>query len=188
VADTPALDILDRALQQAVRVVTAVQPDQLESPTPCSEWTVRDLLHHMVGGLQNFRRVVEGEPITSFDVEVADADLAASYRDDASDLMAAWRVEGALDRRLTMFGGEVPASMPLHLQITETALHSWDLARSTEHPGSLDPEVAERALAFTTANMGPQTRGRSFAPERDAPPGAGPYERLAAFSGREAGA
>ena len=33
----------------------------------------------------------------------------------------------------------------------------------------------------------PDNRGRAFAPEQEAPEGADPYERLAAYAGREVG-
>jgi uncharacterized protein (TIGR03086 family) len=183
--DTPPIDLLDRALAQAERLASAVQPEQLEQPTPCSDWTVRDLLRHMVGGTRSFRAVVEGRPAETFEAEIGDADLSRSYRDGADALIAAWREPGRLERTMTMFGGEVPATMPLGLQVTEAAVHAWDLATATGQDTALDPEVAEAALAFTTANLGPQWRGRAFGAEREAPPGAGPYQRLAAFTGRE---
>lgn len=146
---------------------------------------VRDLLRHMVGGTRNFLKVVEGEPMSNFDADDDDDALDRSYRDGAEALTAAWREDGVLERRMTMFGAEVPAVFPLNLQLTETALHSWDVATATDQRTSLDPQIAEAALAFTTKNMGPEQRSTSFGPEREAPPGAGPYERLAAFSGRE---
>jgi uncharacterized protein (TIGR03086 family) len=186
--DSSPVDTLDRALTQATRLASSVTGAQLDQPTPCSDWTVRDLLRHMVGGMRSFRGVVEGDKMSGFDVEVDDANLSAAYRDGAAALIAAWRQDGALDRRMTMFGGEMPATFPLNLQITETAIHSWDLATATAQQADLDPAIAEAALAFSEANMGPERRGAAFGPVRPAPAGAGAYERLAAFTGREVAA
>ncbi len=79
----------------------------------------------------------------------------------------------------------MPAVFPLSLQITEEALHSWDLATAIGHADALDEGIAEFALAFAEKNMGPERRGTSFGPPRQAQDGAGPYERLAAFTGRD---
>ena len=182
---TTLRDDLVRGLDQATSLVAAVTPAELDLPTPCEGWTVRRLVRHMVGGMRSFTAVAEGGTMASFDVEVGDADLSASFRDGATELVAAWRAEGALEQRLTLFGREVPAAMPLNLQVTEVAIHGWDLATALGRADSLDPSVAETALAFAEANMGPEQRGQSFAPAREAPSGAGPYERLAAFTGRE---
>jgi len=136
--DTSPIDLLDRALAQSTQLVTTVTPDQLELGTPCSDWVVRDLLRHMIGGLRNFRAVVAGEQMQKFDIVVDDDALAGDFRRDAAALIADWREDGVLDRKMTMFGGEMPAMFPLSLQITEQALHSWDLATAIGHTDALE--------------------------------------------------
>ncbi len=152
-AETSPVDLLDRALTQSTELFNRVTPEQLDWPTPCADWALRDLLRHMVGGVRNFRAVVAGEPMQSFDIVVDDAALSGEFRQEAAGLMAAWREEGVLDRRMTMFGGEMPAVFPLSLQITEEALHGWDMARAIGHGEALDDEIAEFALAFAERNM-----------------------------------
>jgi hypothetical protein len=39
-------------------------------------------------------------------------------------------------------------------------------------------------MSFVSANLTPDNRGPAVGPEQEAPPDAGPYERLAAFTGR----
>ena len=43
-------DLYRRATTDALAVAEGVRPDQLDLPTPCTEWTVQDLLDHLVGG------------------------------------------------------------------------------------------------------------------------------------------
>ena len=45
---------LSIALPPTVRLPSseAVRQDQLESPTPCTEWTVQQLIDHLVGGTE----------------------------------------------------------------------------------------------------------------------------------------
>jgi hypothetical protein len=51
-----------------------------------------------------------------------------------------------------------------------------------ESTAGLDPEVGERGLAFMEASLTSDNRGGEFAPEQEAPPGADPYTRIAAFA------
>jgi hypothetical protein len=52
--------------------------------------------------------------------------------------------------------------------------------------GALDPQVAERGLAFMEANLTQENRGPAFGPSQPAPEGADAYQRVAAFAGRTA--
>jgi hypothetical protein len=64
-------------------------------------------------------------------------------------------------------------------------VHTWDLATAMgESTAALDPEVAECGLAFMLASLTNDNRGGVFAPEQEAPSGADPYARIAAFAGR----
>src|SRR5437660_10517912 len=51
-----------RAIAQTGTVVAAVTPDQFALPTPCTEYDVRALLSHIVGGLTRAALVGEGDP------------------------------------------------------------------------------------------------------------------------------
>ena len=44
-------------------------------------------------------------------------------------------------------------------------MHTWDVARATGQSAPLLPEVAERALAFMSAMLTPENRGKAFGPE-----------------------
>jgi hypothetical protein len=35
-----------------------IQPSQLDNPSPCDEWTVRDVLNHITGGADMFARCI----------------------------------------------------------------------------------------------------------------------------------
>ena len=57
---TDPREIHQRAMAQTEAVVAAVQPAQLAQPTPCTEYDVRALLSHIVGGLNRIAIVGEG--------------------------------------------------------------------------------------------------------------------------------
>ena len=45
-------------------------------------------------------------------------------------------------------------------------MHTWDLARAIGRSAPLDTDVAERGLAFMSASLTDENRGRAFGPEQ----------------------
>ena len=104
----------------------------------------------------------------------AGSDARGAFRAYASDLLDAWRDSDE---------PKGPASVDW--QCAELAVHSWDFATELKRSTSeLDPEVADRGLAFMKANLTPDNRAPVFGPEQPAPEGADAYQRIAAFAGR----
>jgi uncharacterized protein (TIGR03086 family) len=172
VTDDEQLAVLRRGLDQLEALIADVRPDALEDPTPCTDWTVRDLVDHVVAAPARFARMVRDEPIDwSAPTPPAGDDPAAAFHAHAEDLLTAWR--------------EADGPVQVDWQCAELAVHTWDLATATHVPtGTLDAEVARRGLAFMQANLTPDNRGPVFGPEQPAPDGADAYGRIAAFAGR----
>jgi uncharacterized protein (TIGR03086 family) len=170
------LDVLGRGLDQTAGLVSEVSDDQLERPTPCPEWTVSDLVDHLVLGTENFARTVRGDQVDwSAPIPQVGSDRVGAFRAAAEALLRAWRERGTDG-----------ASIGPGWQCAELAVHTYDLATALGSPTSdLDPAVAERGLSFMQANLRPEIRGEAFGPEQPAPVGADAYERIAAFAGRE---
>jgi uncharacterized protein (TIGR03086 family) len=169
------LEVLARGLEQTADLLGEVVEERLSAPTPCDDWTLSDLVDHVVLGTANFARSVRGEDVdwSAPTPQVGD-DRVGAFRSGAADLLAAWRLKGTDG-----------ASIGPDWQSAEIAVHDYDLAAALGRPtADLDPAVAERGLAFMQANLRPEIRGEAFGPERPAPDGADPYQRIAAFAGR----
>jgi uncharacterized protein (TIGR03086 family) len=167
--------VLRRALEQTAVVLAGAEESAPTDPTPCGDWTMRDLVDHVVAAPTRFARMVRGEAIDwSAPTPPAGEDPVAAFRAHADDLLGAWGEQE-----------EAPPGPGLDWQCAELAVHTWDLAAATGRPtGDLDPEVAERGLAFMRANLTADIRGPAFGPEQAAPDDADAYERIAAFAGR----
>ena len=99
---------------------------------------------------------------------------AAEFRSHADDLIHHWHQAGdAVD----------PGQADW--QTAEVAVHTWDLVRATGQAQPLIPEVAERGLAFMSANLTDENRGPAFGPAVPVPDDAPVYDRLAGFAGRK---
>src|SRR5260221_14403891 len=46
--------MMGKVLDETNRVVGGIEPSQLDNPSPCDEWTVRDVLNHITGGATMF--------------------------------------------------------------------------------------------------------------------------------------
>lgn len=99
--DTPdPRPLYARALDQTGSIVAAVHPGQLASPTPCTEFDVRALLSHMVGGLKRVAHVGEGG--NALDVlpvadGVPDDGWPDAFRQGGQRTRAAWADDARLD-------------------------------------------------------------------------------------------
>jgi uncharacterized protein (TIGR03086 family) len=178
-ADAVALYIA--ATNRAIAVAGAVPPDQLDLPTPCSEWTVQDLLDHLVGGTEHLLAAVDGrEPVTSVGVSATD------YRRGVERVLAALEQPGAMQRKcLSPLGFEWPVEQAVAGTFMDVLIHTWDLARATGQDERLDPGLVAACSAMFLPDM--PIRGRAagiVGPAVDVGPGASPQERLLAAMGR----
>ena len=172
---------LDQTFTHAGGVISGVSPGQYADKTPCAEWTVRQLLEHMIGVVDGLGRAAAGEAPTPF--TLAD-DPAAQFDEAAAAALAAWRTPGVLDRVVDAGPGPMPGHVLAGINLLDTATHSWDLATATDQPAELPEPVAVAALETSAMIVSPELRPGRFGPEQAAPDGASTTARLVAFLGR----
>lgn len=167
---------LERAISQAEQVMAQVSTDQLPAATPCDDWTVSDLIAHLVADPANFIAMAQGDqPDWSASPSLPD-DWTAEFRAGGDRLLQSWRD-----------AGDEAAPQSMDWQTAEFAVHTWDLVRALGQSRDLDPGVAERGFGFMSTAMTPDNRGSAFGPEVEAAVDAASYDRLAAFAGRDPG-
>ncbi|MTE11822.1 TIGR03086 family metal-binding protein [Nocardia aurantiaca] len=186
----PTIDLLERAIAQMGDVIAAITPDQASLPTPCENWHVRRLVDHIVGQiLRDFATAARGgTPDWGAPHDAVGADWAAEFRSRAQPLLEIWRAAD-LERPVPGMGGEAPLRGRADQQITEFAMHAWDLTRATGQRRTLDPELAEHGLTWSKQVLKPEFRGpgKAFGIEVPIAADAPAYDRLAAWFGRDPG-
>ena len=174
------VDDLARVLDEFDRMVVAVQADQWEAPTPCTEWNVRDLIDHVIRGNLMFAGALRGdEPRT-----VDRSNMVRAFRAGAADLLAAFRLPGVLDKIVHLPFADVPGSVAVHFRTIECLVHGWDLARATGAKPDFPVEVAEREIENARAALARFPREGPFAPSQPVADDAPALDRLAALMGR----
>jgi uncharacterized protein (TIGR03086 family) len=190
-APEPPAGQLARALE-ATGDVAGVRDDQWGAPTPCTGWTVRDLVNHFVGGNRMFAGILRGEPLLppaqASQLRSADhlkSDPVAAYQEAGRMLQDAFAQPGVLERMFPSPVGTVPGMPLLHLRITELLVHGWDLAHATAQLARLPEDLAEQELHFTRGKLGDIPAGRHpFDPPQPVSDGAPAIDKLAACLGR----
>lgn len=180
-------DQLAQAQGIAAGVLANVTADQLDKATPCANWSVADLIDHLVGAQHWARSGMEGMEMSETGEGSAQGDFRAIFADAAARSLAAFEVDGALAKTVNPGFGDMPAAALMGMATTDTFQHAWDLATATGQDNKLDAELASQLLDASRASIQPAFRsedGAIFGPEQPAPEGADPATQLAAFLGR----
>lgn len=184
-----SVSALEQASEEGRRVVAGVRAEQTGDPTPCPEFDVRALLNHFVGGTVMFTgAVAKGTPEETSGVENADLigdDPLDAYSRAVAANLAAWREPDVMDTVVTLPFATLPAPVALNVNLLETLVHAWDIAKATGQPTTLDQDLAETTLEFARQMISDELRdGTTFATEVVITEDAHPTDRLAAFTGR----
>jgi len=142
------LEALALARSEFVRRLQAVTPDDWIHPTPCDDWTVHDLVLHVVSGDRMAAALVRGATRAEATalrqtVDLGD-DALAAFNTAADWLAAAFAEPGAFERVCAHPSGLFDTGAQLlGFRIGDYALHAWDLARAIGADETLDDAVVE---------------------------------------------
>jgi uncharacterized protein (TIGR03086 family) len=177
---------LSAVLPTLTTLVDRIEPHQLDNPTPCDAFVVRDVLTHMIvlGGA--FSYWFRGEDAPEIAPPAVTSEVpAATFRRTMDALLDAVRSPGALERTIAAPIGTMPGDVFARLVAFDGVVHGWDLATATGVAYDVPPAVVAAVHEFATAAITIDMRdGDTFKAETTAPADATQIERLAAWSGR----
>jgi uncharacterized protein (TIGR03086 family) len=170
------------ATTRAIVVVEAANEDQLDWPTPCSEWTVQQLIDHLVGGTEYLLAAAAGRQPAA--VQGA---TGADYRRGVQQVLTAVLAPGVMERLcVSPLGFDWPLAQAVGGTFMDVLIHTWDLARATGQDERLDPELVQACVAMFIPEM--PNRGRQagiIGPEVQIGADASAQDRLLAVMGRQ---
>ncbi len=133
------------ALAYTGRIVAEIDAHSMDRATPCAEWTVRDLLNHVVAGNWWASRLAAGETIeqvgSDLDGDQLGDDAASAYDRSAAAAINAFAAPGALDAPCAVSYGPVPGSVYLGHRFIDVLIHGHDLAVATGQDPALPPAL-----------------------------------------------
>lgn len=159
--------------------VNSVTDDQWDAPTPCREWTVRDLVNHVVGEDRWTVPLMEGQTIEQVGARF-DGDLLGD-RPIPSALEAAKEAVPVVAEQLSRvgkvhlsYGDEEPEEYVRQLA-ADHLIHAWDLAAAIGGDTRLDPHLVsavadwfgEREELYRSAGVVGARAARKGEPQAD---------------------
>jgi uncharacterized protein (TIGR03086 family) len=182
------LELFQRAQAAFTDRVDAVAPDQWDDPA-VPEWTVADLVAHLVGEALWVPPLLAGEPYAEGRFPEDTSDLLGSdpfigWESAADGALAAFAEDDALVRTVHLSRGPMHATDYIQEMTADLTVHAWDLARATEGDTELDGELVTAGLVYAERLPEEGVPGR-FDPPLDASPSSTPQQRLLARFGRK---
>jgi uncharacterized protein (TIGR03086 family) len=185
-------DVFGKGLAQATLIVKQVRPEHFANPTPDTEWSVRDLVNHMLYELSWVADLVLGK--TTDDIgDAYDGDL---INDHAIDLAEQWqavadRAEAAVndadpDEIAHLSYGDVSNEEYLREAGSDQFIHAWDLGKAIGVSVRFDNFVAQEIYDYVYPHRERLVASGLFAPPLAVPDDADIQTKLLALFGRNA--
>ena len=160
----------------------AIRDDAWMFPSPCTEWTVRDVVAHVVSV---HRHVVAGLDASTPPPPATDADLVAAWTAATAEVNAALADPERASAPVTGRFAPMPLEEMIgRLLCSDTLVHSWDVARATGQDETLEPAGVGYAFAMLLPNDEAIRGPGSFGPKIESRPGADEQTRFLCFLGR----
>ncbi len=169
--------------------VALVGPDQWDAPTPCADWTVRELVNHVVyeelWSVPLFAGATVAEVGERFEGDLLGDDPILHAGEAAEDARAAVSETGALERTVALSFGDTPAVEYVRQLFADHLVHAWDLAVATGTDRALDPDSVQACLAWFAEREDLYRGAGIIGPRVDVPDDASDQDRLIARFGRD---
>ncbi len=162
--------------------IDAVPTDRWASPSPCDEWTARDVVQHVVDTQGLFLGFI-GE-ILPDGPAVAD-DPVDAFRNATDATQSALDDPARATRRYQGFTGESTFEAGVdRFLVVDLITHRWDLARSTGGDETIAPEDAQRVIDAIESFGDTARSPGAFGPAVTVEPDADLTTRMVALAGR----
>jgi uncharacterized protein (TIGR03086 family) len=180
----------ERTVAEWTRLVESVDQVDWQQPTPCSEWSVRDLVNHVVGEDLWTAPLLQGSTIEEvgdrFDGDLLGDDPLARARAAADEAVAA--VADRLPRggTVSLSYGEEQLDEYVYQLAADHLVHAWDLAVATRTDPGFSPELVD-AIAGWYAEREELYRSAGVVGARPSESGNDALSRLISAFGRDPG-
>lgn len=173
------------------RTVHRVRDDQWGSATPCTDWSVRELVNHLtVEQLWVPPLVTGGATVAEvgdrFDGDQLGPDPVEAWDRAASGARESWLRPGALDRTVHLSMGESSGAEYCSEMTMDATVHAWDLARAIGADERIPDSLVDFSMGEVEPYAGTLAASGLFEPPVPVPDNADPQTRLLALLGRAA--
>jgi uncharacterized protein (TIGR03086 family) len=178
-----AIDLLDHGYAWTAARIAAVSASDLDAPTPCGRWTLRELLDHTIDVLAMVTDAVAGSDGGAVAQPPGSTSWASAIGELAARSRRAWQVPGVVDRTFELSIGTTPAAATASITLLECVVHGWDISQASGEAAQIPDALAVPVLEFARQALTEANRGDNFAADLEL--GTTPSDQLVAFLGRK---
>lgn len=178
----------------AVSTILNTPVERYDDPTPCTEFTVADLINHIAFGFVLARCSGTREawdPAWTADSPAPVLDglprerWAEAAAGAGAQVVAAWADPAAWAGDSHLGGAAMPAAVIGSMMTGELAVHAWDLAAATGRALEVGPGLGEVALEAMTGMAAMGREAGWIGPEVAVADGAPAFDRALGTAGRD---
>jgi uncharacterized protein (TIGR03086 family) len=146
------LQLMPAALDRFSARVHDVPADSWDAGTPCSDWSVRDLVNHVTGEQLWAPHLLRGETLEQVG-DRYDGDLLGDRPPQAWDAagagaLEAWQTLAHEGLRVHTSVGQMPVEEYAEQMHLDLVVHGWDLARAAGLDASIPDDAASHILTY----------------------------------------
>jgi uncharacterized protein (TIGR03086 family) len=157
-----------------------------DGTTPDTDWSVRDLVRHVVEEQQWVPQLLSGKTVEQArkSLRPLDDDLRAEWRLYSLAATAAWE-EVDPSTLVALSYDTVPVADYLREQVSDVAIHAWDLARAIRADELLDETLVRAVWSEFEPQASTLAASGLYSPPVPIPDDAPLQSRLLAVTGRD---
>src|SRR4051794_37660786 len=160
--------------------------DRWDGPTPATEWTVHDLVNHVLNETLWVPPLLAGETIAQvgsrFDGDLLGDDPLARW-DEAAEVTRAAIEQASPELTIPLSYGPSPVTDYIAEFTADVVIHGWDLARSIGADDTIEPALLEPVYRGSLANADGIRGSGMVKTDVEAPPDADDQTKLLAIWG-----
>lgn len=179
------------AARAVIRAAANVTDDQLDAPTPCDDYDVRDVLFHILGLAEAFRCAADKDlgGATSAPPGSIKTALPDNWREEIphqlTALTDAWNNPAAWEGMTQAGGVDLPADIAAKVALNELTMHGWDIARSTGQDFSIPDDLLQVSHDLLYPGTDQSEREPIFGPVVQVPDDAPLLDKVIGLGGRD---
>jgi uncharacterized protein (TIGR03086 family) len=182
-----AISLMPTAANDFGDRVHQLKGDVWDNDTPCDEWTVRDVVNHLVYEQLWVPHLLRGETVQQvgdrYDGDVLGEDPIAAWDAAVEDSLSSW-LDTDPGQIVHLSFGDFAASDYADQMLLDLVVHGWDLSRGADLDEAMNADAVAHSLSFARANA-PMLTGSGAFGTPQATSATDPQSELLALLGRQ---
>jgi uncharacterized protein (TIGR03086 family) len=182
--------LFEKGIEYGSDLLEQLHDGQLDNPTPCSEWNVRQLLNHMIYEIAWVPELLGGKRIEDvgdkLDGDLVGDDPVKSWEHYATLALAAVQ-QADKESTVHLSYGDGPAARYVNEVGGDVIIHSWDLAKGLGQDFHIDGDLTDDVIKATEHVMPMAREYNLIAKQKDVKSDSTDEAKLLAVFGRDIG-